>query len=138
MMKKLGLIAFVILVLTNFQLSAQDNVIRVTNTNIFLPDTITIDTLIQGEQTFIKLIIKNERSNSLEVKNIKTPPGTGASIENTHIKPKGQSELYIGFDTNFMNQTGNFVAKIVLETNLIRDIVINIKGFVKEPEADAN
>jgi hypothetical protein len=111
---------------------AQDNIIRITKTQILAPDTISLDTLTFGDRTFIKLIIKNDRQNTVEIRNIKTPPGVGAAINNSVLKPKSQTELYVGFDTNFMEKTGNFVYKIVLETNLIKNIEINVKGFVKQ------
>ncbi len=131
-MKKTVLLALTMLLIVSKDVTAQNHLIRITNTQIIAPDTIVIDTLNQGEQTYIKIIIKNDRPNSVEIKNIKTPPGTGASIETTLIKPKTQTELFVGFDTNWMNVNGNFVAKIILETNLIKDIVINVKGFVNQ------
>ena len=128
-MKKIfWLIIFIII--SNLNTFSQNNIIRITKTQIITPDTILLDTLNPGDQTYIKLIIKNERQNSVIIKNIKTPPGTGASINNHTLKPKSQTELFIGFDTHWMNVTGNFVYKVTLETNLIKNIDIYIKGYV--------
>ncbi len=129
-MKKI-LLLFTLIILTYLNSLSQNNIIRITKTQIITPDTILLDTLNQGDQTYIKLIIKNERQNSVVIKNIKTPPGTGASINNQTLKPKSQTELFIGFDTHWMNVTGDFVYKITLETNLVKNIDIYIKGFVK-------
>ena len=100
-MKKLALLLMLFTVNLTLAL-AQDNqrIIRITNTQIITPDTIVLDTLSKGEQTYIKLIIKNERKNSVEITNIKTPPGAGATINDQIIKPKSRTELYIGFETN--------------------------------------
>ncbi len=126
---------FIIIFIFSFIFSfAQDNsrIIRITNTQIITPDTITLDTLTKGEQTYIKLIIKNERKNTVEITNIKTPPGTGVSLNNQTIKPKSQTELYIGFDSNWIPKTKDFVYKITLETNLIKNINIWVKGYIKD------
>ncbi len=131
-MKKSILILFTLIFSVYHSNSQSANIVRITKTQIITPDTISIDTLEKGAQTFIKIIIKNDRQNDIEIKNIKTPPGTGATIKNTILKPKSQTELFVGFDSNWMDVSGHFVYKIVLETNLIKPIEINVKGFVAE------
>ncbi len=133
---------FISLIITFFLLSiqifaqnsapvSQSNIIQINNTQIIVPDTLNIGNIQKGDQTYVQFIIINNRKNSVTISNIITPPGCGAQINSTILKPKSKTTLYVGFDTNWMSGVdSNFVYKIILKTNLIKDIIIPIKGKI--------
>ena len=114
--------------LITFSLSStaqNNNLIRITNTQIITPDLVDMGT-IDGQEKYVKLIIKNDRPNSVEICNIHTPQGFQVSINKKHLDPKSQTPLFIGVDPKLLTDT-LVKEKIKIETNLILPIVINIQ-----------
>ncbi len=107
-----------------------DNIIIITKTQIIQPPVYDFGEVQKGSQAYAKFIIKNQRPNTVEITNISTPSGFGASMQKPVIKPKGQSEIYIGFDSNWVEADSTFEETIILETNLIKNINIKVKGKI--------
>jgi hypothetical protein len=115
---------------TNKDSLKNDNIIIITKTQIVQPPTYDFGNVQKGSQAYAKFIIKNQRPNTIEITNIITPSGFGASMQKPVIKPKGQSEVYVGFDSNWIEADSTFEETIILETNLIKNISIKVKGKI--------
>ncbi len=126
-MKILRLIIIVSLLISFSLLSTaqNNNLIRITNTQIITPDVIDMG-IIEGQEKFVKLIIKNDRPNSVKICNIHTPQGFQVSINKKHLAPKSQTPLFIGVDPKLLTDT-LVKEKIKIETNLILPIIINVQ-----------
>ncbi len=126
------LVIIFILISFSFTLFSQndDNIIRITNTDVIVPDSLVIYNT-PGQQRFIKLIIKNDRKNSVKICNIKTPEGFLVSVRDKLIQPLSQTQLFIGIDPKVITDS---IAKekIIIETNLIIPITINIEAKIKK------
>jgi len=85
-----------------------------------------------NSQEMLTYTIKNERKTDVEIKNIKIPQGYMASASSMEIDAKDEITLYIFLDTSFIEKTGEFSEKVVIETNLIQNIEIQIKGVYLE------
>ncbi len=120
------LILLLFISLSSSASSQNDNLIRITNTQIITPELIDFGTL-TAQEKYIKLIIKNDRPNTVDICNINTPQGFLVSINNTHLKPKSQTQIFIGVDPKLLTDT-LVKEKIILETNLILPIVINVQA----------
>lgn len=72
--------------------------------------------------------IINERKTDVEIKNIKTPQGYMASISEGIIESNKNTTLYIILEGKFIEDVGEFSEKVTIQTNLVQDIEIEIKG----------
>ncbi len=121
------------LFITTFSLasfSQNNNIIRITNTQIIAPEIVDFGT-VNDQPRFKKFIIKNDRPNSVKICNIITPQGFQVSVNNKTLAPKSQTQLFIGVDPRLLNDT-LVKQKITLETNLIIPIVINVQVRTKK------
>lgn len=76
----------------------------------------------------LQYIIKNERKTDIEIKNIKTPQGYMASVTTNLIEANDEAIVYIIIERRFIEDIGEFNEKILIQTNLIQDIEIEVKG----------
>jgi len=127
-MKKISIIlGFFIIVFFTTSFS-QDFIIEINNTSIS-----TVEVKDFGEvtdATYQKYIIKNNRNSAVVVSKIVTPSGFFANISDMNIATGRKVILYVGLDPQFSDQAGFFSESIVLKTNLIMDITIEVKGTV--------
>jgi len=72
--------------------------------------------------------IVNKRKTDVEIKNVRAPQGYMASISSNTIEAKDEVTIQIMFDTQFIQKKGEFDEKIIIKTDLIQDIEIEIKG----------
>lgn len=100
--------------------------IRITKTQIIVPQTINFGK-IDSQKKYIKLFIRNERDNAINLKNIEAPKGFVVSINNKILKPKSQTIVYIGILPTLLTDT-LIKEKIKIETNLILPIVLNVEA----------
>ncbi len=112
-----------------FSYAQTDNIIRITNTQIITPEVVDLGT-INGEEKFVKILISNERNNTVEIKNISTPEGLSVSLKKNSFAPKSQTPLYIGIKPEINQDTGLIKKSIIIETNLIVPIVIKLRARV--------
>lgn len=127
-MKKIAFFLGVFLfVLSNLSFS-QDFVIEINNTNITTVDTNDFSQV--TDAVYQKYIIKNNRNSTVVVSEIKTPSGFFANISDMNIGAGKKVILYVGLDPRFFDAGGDFSESIIVKTNLIMDIVINVKGTV--------
>jgi ribosomal protein S6 len=80
----------------------------------------------------LQYTIKNERKTDVEIINIKTPQGYMASTSTNVIESKDEATIYIMIERKFIENTGDFNEKIIIKTNLIQDIEIELKGVYLE------
>ena len=125
-MKKLVFILLISFLSLSFY--AQDNEINIKNTSIQNADIQDFGTI--DQMSYKKLIINNQRSTVVIIKNIITPDGFFANISDMEIKPGKNAVLYIGIDPNWTTINGEFQDTIKIKTNLIKDIIIPVKGKI--------
>ena len=127
--KKIITIYSIICISASLSFAQADNIIRITNTQIISPQVIDAGT-INEEGKFIKILISNERNNTVEIKNINTPEGLSVSLKKQSFDPKSQTPLYIGIKPGSDQDTGLIKKSVIIETNLIVPIVIKIRARV--------
>ena len=118
----------------NFQqLFAQEKTkeIVIKNSTIVYPEVHDYGEIEEDTRVVSQYIIKNERESGVEIKNIKTPPGYMASISKSIIKSNKKITLHLIIDTSWIDKKGEFTEKIIIKTNLIKDIVIEVRGIYK-------
>ena len=120
--------------LTNLQqVSAQDKTkeIVIKNSTIVYPDVHDYGEIEENTRVVDKYIIINERESSVEIKNIKTPSGYMANISKSIINPSKKITLHLIIDSSWIDKKGDFIEKIIIKTNLVKDIVIEVRGTYK-------
>jgi len=127
---KLFITTVFITTITHLSFCQDNNLIRITKTQIIGPKFINFGS-INGEKKFVKLVVKNERPNTVNICDIKTPKGFVVSINNQILQPKSQTLLFIGLDPKLISDT-LVNGKIIIETNLIIPITINVKARIKK------
>jgi len=128
MKNKIAIILIVILGFSSSFLYAQEDIIEINNTNITVPETYDFGTI--SEVAYSKYIIKNNRNSAVAVSDIKTPAGFFASVSEKNIASGKKVILYFGLDPKHTEFDGNFVKCITIKTNLITDIVVELKGNI--------
>lgn len=118
-----------VLLFSSTVIFAQNEIIEVNNTDIKMSGVYDFGTV--TESCYTKYIVKNNRSSDVVVSKIKTPPGFFANISNSTIKPNKKAILYVGLDPKHVEDKGVFLKNIVIETNLVTDIKLELKGDIK-------
>lgn len=129
-MKKIILISGLFVFLFFNTALSQDLVIEINNTNIAQIDTIDFGDI--SEVKYQKIIIKNNRNSTVKISEVITPSGFGANLSEMNIGADKKVVLYVGLDPRMVDFANEFSEKIVIKTNLIIDIEINIKGNIIE------
>ena len=125
---------FLLIFAMNFQqLSAQEKTkeIVIKNSTIVYPEVYDYGEIEENTRVVSQYIIKNERESGVEIINIKTPPGYMASISKSIINSNKKITLHLIIDTSWIDKKGEFIEKIIIKTNLIKDIVIEVRGVYK-------
>jgi len=104
------------------------NSIVIETNSIEVPHTFDFGNIQKGGQIIEKIIIENNSKNIIDIKNLQAPSGYIVTVSKTSLKPNSKITLIIGLDSNCVKQKGNFVEQIIIETNLVQNIVIDIKG----------
>lgn len=112
---------------TNAQTSEKAIVIK--SNSIEVPNIFDFGNIEQGGQVIEQIIIKNNTQNIIDIKNLKAPSGYIVSVSKTTLKPNSKTTLIIGLDSNCVKEKGRFTEQVIIETNLIQNIVIDIKGI---------
>ncbi len=135
-MKTIYTLTLLILIslLTNFQTIAQlsSNTIVLKNNEIEIPEIFDFGNIDNGTQMMEKFVIVNERETSVEITNLSTPTGYKVSVSKKELKPQSQTTVIVALDSNWIEHKGEFTEKIIIETNLVQDIVIEFKGTYLE------
>ncbi len=131
-MKKNISILFTIIFILSFSFfsSAQtdEKSIIIKSNSIEVPNTFDFGNIERGKQVMEMFTIKNKTKNNIDITKLKAPEGYMVSVSKTSLKPESKTTLIIGFDTNWIENKGEFSEQIIIETNLIQDIVLQIKG----------
>lgn len=128
MKNKIAIILIAILGFSSSFLYAQEDIIEINNTNISVPETYDFGSI--TEAAYSKYIIKNNRNSAVIVSDIKTPAGFFASVSEMNIASGKKIILYFGLDPKHTDFSGVFVKCITIKTNLITDIVVEVKGNI--------
>ncbi len=129
MMKNINKLALLsILFLIPFFSFSQEARIEINNTSISNPQVYNFKDVTQ--KVYAKYLIKNNRNSTVVISDIKTPAGFFANISTTDIGAGKQAVLYVGLDPDYVEISGEFEEKIILKTNLIKNIEVTIKGRI--------
>ncbi len=123
---------FFILLAFNVTFSQQDLIIEINNSNIKVPEVYDFGNV--TDVVYAKYIIKNNRNSAVIVSEIVTPAGFFANIADMKIGAGKKVILYIGLKPDFVETKGNFENQIKIKTNLVSDIIINVKGNIVKEE----
>ncbi|MBN2892194.1 MAG: hypothetical protein JXL97_10025 [Bacteroidales bacterium] len=107
---------------------SQEGVIEINNTSIDMPDIYSFGEI--TETAYTKYVIKNNRNSAVNVSEVNTPAGFFANISDMNIASGKKVILYVGVEPKLIEKSGDFDENIVIKTNLVMDIVINLKGTI--------
>jgi hypothetical protein len=106
----------------------QSDVIEINNTSIQTPETHDFGDVTEIE--YVRYFIRNNRGSAVVVSNIKTPSGFFANISEMSIAPNKRVILYVGLDPSYVPEKGEFEKEIIISTNLVTNIVVQVKGNI--------
>ncbi len=130
-MMKYKIISSLLILLPIFSI-AQENKIIINKTEIITPPAYNFDTI--TDITYVNYIIKNNRSTPITIKNVNSPNGIIVNITPKEIAAGKKANLYIAVAPIFTDFKGEFDKKILIHTNLIKPIEIEIKGYIPKQE----
>jgi len=128
-MKTKSVLIGIILTFVFLSSKAQDEFeILIFDSSIQTAPVYNIGEIKNGSQEMLTYKIVNKRKTDVEIKNVRAPQGYMASISSNTIEAKDEVTIQIMFDTQFIQKKGEFDEKIIIKTDLIQDIEIEIKG----------
>mgnify|MGYP000667709256 CR=1 FL=1 len=117
--------------LASFSLTSNaqiEDVIEINNTNISVPNVYDFGDI--TEAVYTRYYIKNNRGSAVTVSNITTPAGFFANISDMNIASGKRVILYVGLEPSYVPEKGKFEKEIIIQTNLVTDIIIKLKGNI--------
>jgi len=131
-MKKRFFLLFVIFFVFNLNSNAQKDLeVTVFASSIQQAPSHDCGDIEKEARSMLVYTIKNERKTEIEIKNIKTPQGFFATSTETIIKAGKKTDIYVIIESKLISTKGEFNEKIIIETNLVENIVLDIKGVLK-------